>query len=133
VFKFLFSTLKKFIFLQFFHFFDVFLFFSELSWKIQQTKMKLSAEDVTEDCQSDFLPNLRSGGYADIGFRSSMEDVYVCVDNFMQDHGVNKHVIDGPSAFYGVYISLPFALILIWCTDSCENEFSFFSLWFFIH
>jgi hypothetical protein len=22
---------------------------------------------------------------------------------------------------------------LIWCTDSCENEFSFFSLWFFIH
>ncbi|CAJ2643474.1 unnamed protein product [Trifolium pratense] len=66
------------------------------------TKMKLSAEDVTEDCQSDFLPNLRSGGYADIGFRSSMEDVYVCVDNFMQGHGLNKHT-DGPSAFYGVF------------------------------
>jgi hypothetical protein len=126
VFKFL-STLKKFIFVQFFHLFDVFFFF-ELSWKIQQTKMKLSAEDVTEDCQSDFLPNLRSGGYADIGFRSSMEDVYVCVDNFMQDHGVNKHVIDEPSAFYGVYISLPFALILIGVLRVVRMNFRFFFL-----
>lgn len=70
-----------------------------------QTKMKLSdvsAEDVTEGFQSDFLPKLRSGGCADIGFRSNMEDVYVCVDNFRQGHGLNKH-IDGPSAFYGVF------------------------------
>lgn len=66
----------------------------------------VSAESghVTEDCQSDFIPKLRSGGYADIGFRPSMEDVYVCVDNLMQDHGLKKH-IDGPSAFYGVYMS----------------------------
>lgn len=59
----------------------------------------VSAEGVTED----FLPMLRSGGYADVGFRSSMEDVYVCVDHFMQDHGLNKHIA-GPSAFYGVYL-----------------------------
>lgn len=72
----------------------------------------VSAEDVTEGFQSDFLPKLRSGGCADIGFRSNMEDVYVCVDNFRQGHGLNKH-IDGPSAFYGVYISLSLALILI--------------------
>ncbi|XP_004501295.1 probable protein phosphatase 2C 22 [Cicer arietinum] len=70
-----------------------------------QTKTKLSdvsAEDVTEDIQSDFLPKLRSGGYADVGFRSCMEDVYVCVDNFMQDHELKKH-IDEPNAFYGVF------------------------------
>ncbi|XP_057434527.1 probable protein phosphatase 2C 22 isoform X2 [Lotus japonicus] len=58
--------------------------------------------NVTEDCQSDFLPKLRSGGCADMGFRSSMEDVYVCVDNFMQDQLLKSH-IDGPSAFYGVF------------------------------
>ncbi|CAK8562090.1 unnamed protein product [Lathyrus sativus] len=66
-----------------------------------QTKMKLSdvsAEDVSED----FLPKLRSGGYADVGSWSSMEDVYVCVDHFMQDHGLNNHIV-GPSAFYGVF------------------------------
>ncbi|CAJ1973752.1 unnamed protein product [Sphenostylis stenocarpa] len=57
---------------------------------------------VTEDCQSDFFPTLRSGACADIGFRSSMEDVYVCVDNFMHDYGL-KNRIDGPSAFYGVF------------------------------
>jgi len=70
-------------------------------------KTKLSdvsePENVTEDCQSDFFPTLRSGACADIGFRSSMEDVYVCVDNFMHDFGL-KHCIDGPSAFYGVFI-----------------------------
>ncbi|XP_058785841.1 probable protein phosphatase 2C 22 [Vicia villosa] len=66
-----------------------------------QAKMKLS--DVsTGDVTEDFLPKLRSGGYADVGFRSSMEDVYVCVDHFMQDPGLNKH-IGGPSAFYGVF------------------------------
>ncbi|TKY74692.1 phosphatase 2C 22 [Spatholobus suberectus] len=57
---------------------------------------------VTEDCESDFFPALRSGACADMGFRSSMEDVYVCVDNFMQDYGFKNH-IDGPSAFYGVF------------------------------
>lgn len=69
-------------------------------------KMKLSdvsAEPghVVEDCQSDFLPKLRSGACSDIGFRSSMEDVYVCVDDIMQDYGLKNH-IDGSHAFYGV-------------------------------
>ncbi|KAJ1410993.1 hypothetical protein SESBI_21528 [Sesbania bispinosa] len=72
-----------------------------------QPKTKLSdvsAEPghATEDCQSDFLPKLRSGACGDIGFRSCMEDVYVCADNFMQDYGLKNH-IDGPSAFYGVF------------------------------
>ncbi|KAF7830246.1 putative protein phosphatase 2C 22 isoform X1 [Senna tora] len=58
--------------------------------------------DVIEDCKSEFLPKLRSGACANIGFRSSMEDVYVCVDNFMLDYGHKNHT-DGPSAFYGVF------------------------------
>ncbi|XP_019417776.1 PREDICTED: probable protein phosphatase 2C 22 isoform X2 [Lupinus angustifolius] len=57
---------------------------------------------VSEECQSDFLPELRSGAHADIGFRSTMEDAYICVDNFMQNFGLKKH-IDGPSAFYAVF------------------------------
>ncbi|KAF1871412.1 hypothetical protein Lal_00020205 [Lupinus albus] len=71
------------------------------SEKIEAKLSDVSAEPgrVTEECQSDFLPELRSGAYADIGFRSTMEDAYICVDNFMQNFGSKKH-IDGPSAFY---------------------------------
>ena len=58
---------------------------------------------VIEDGESEFLPKLRSGAWTDIGFRSSMEDVYVCVDNFVQDYGLKNH-IDGPCAFYGVFL-----------------------------
>lgn len=107
--------------------------FSELSWLNQQTKTKLSdvsAEDVTEDIQSDFLPKLRSGGYADVGFRSCMEDVYVCVDNFMQDHELKKH-IDEPNAFYGVYISLVLALNLIGVLIVVRTDFKFFFMVFY--
>jgi len=88
----------------------------------------VSAEDVTEGCQPDFLPKLRSGGCADIGFRSNMEDVYVCVDNFRQGHGLNKH-IDGPSAFYGVYLSL-LSTYLDWSTDMIVVRMDFH---FFLH
>ncbi|XP_062101601.1 probable protein phosphatase 2C 22 isoform X2 [Humulus lupulus] len=55
-----------------------------------------------EDCQSHFSPIIRSGAWTDIGFRASMEDAYVCVDNFMQNYGL-KNLPDGPSAFYGVF------------------------------
>ncbi|KAE9609218.1 putative protein-serine/threonine phosphatase [Lupinus albus] len=74
------------------------------SLKIEAKLSDVSAEPgrVTEECQSDFLPELRSGAYADIGFRSTMEDAYICVDNFMQNFGSKKH-IDGPSAFYAVF------------------------------
>ncbi|KAJ7966132.1 putative Protein phosphatase 2c [Quillaja saponaria] len=56
---------------------------------------------VVED-ESEFLPILRSGAWTDIGIRTSMEDVYVCVDNFMQDYGLKTYT-DGLSAFYGVF------------------------------
>ncbi|KAL7166201.1 hypothetical protein ACSBR2_036979 [Camellia fascicularis] len=52
--------------------------------------------------ETEFIPLLRSGAWADVGFRSSMEDVYLCVDNFMRDYGV-KNINDGPNAFYGVF------------------------------
>ncbi|MED6107783.1 hypothetical protein PIB30_017487 [Stylosanthes scabra] len=72
---------------------------------LMMTKLSdVSAEPecATEDCQSDFLPKLRSGACADMGFRSSMEDVYVCVDNFTQENGL-KNDTEGPSAFYAVF------------------------------
>lgn len=55
-----------------------------------------------EDGAPEFCPIIRSGASADIGFRQNMEDVYVCVDNFMHDYGL-KNLIEGPNAFYGVF------------------------------
>ena len=54
-------------------------------------------------CDSEFIPIVRSGAWTDIGFRSRMEDVYVCVDDFMHHYGL-QHTSDGPNAFYGVLI-----------------------------
>lgn len=54
-------------------------------------------------CETEFLPILRSGAWGDMGFRSSMEDVYICADNFVQEYGV-KNFVEGPGAFYGVYL-----------------------------
>jgi len=58
-------------------------------------------EKSRENCNSEFLPIVRSGGWAAIGFRRSMEDVYVCCDNFMHEYGLME-LGEGPSAFYGV-------------------------------
>ncbi|KAJ6994995.1 hypothetical protein D5086_013865 [Populus alba] len=55
-----------------------------------------------EKHDADFVPIVRSGACADIGFRSSMEDVYIRADNFMSDYGL-KNATDGPNAFYGVF------------------------------
>lgn len=69
--------------------------------KTKVSEVSTESGRAVEDCESEFLPKLRSGACADIGFRSNMEDVYVCVDNFMLDYGLENH--DGPSAFYGVF------------------------------
>ncbi|KAI6680124.1 hypothetical protein NL676_034005 [Syzygium grande] len=53
-------------------------------------------------CESEFLPVIRSGACADIGYRTSMEDAYVCVDDFVRDYGLTN-MADGPNAFYGVF------------------------------
>ncbi|OVA06528.1 Protein phosphatase 2C (PP2C)-like domain [Macleaya cordata] len=57
---------------------------------------------VGEHCEAEFIPIVRSGAWADIGYRPSMEDTYVCVDDFMHDYGL-KNFGEGPNAFYGVF------------------------------
>ncbi|KAG2691570.1 hypothetical protein I3843_08G015100 [Carya illinoinensis] len=71
--------------------------------------MKTKPADVSvepglgvENRESEFIPIVRSGAWADVGFRSNMEDVYVCVDDFTRDNGL-WNLTDGPSAFYGVF------------------------------
>lgn len=63
----------------------------------------ISIEPVVgeENHETEFIPVVRSGGYASIGIRTSMEDVFLCVDNFLFDYGL-KNFTEGPSAFYGV-------------------------------
>ncbi|CAA6666302.1 unnamed protein product [Spirodela intermedia] len=56
----------------------------------------------SEGFEAEFVPVVRSGAWADIGFRSSMEDVFVCFDNFEHSCGL-RDFGEGPSAFYGVF------------------------------
>ncbi|XP_020080445.1 probable protein phosphatase 2C 57 isoform X1 [Ananas comosus] len=74
------------------------------SFQVKTRSVNVSSEPEmsSENCETEFVPIVRSGGWADIGFRQSMEDVYVCCDNFMQDYGL-KNFCDGPYAFYGVF------------------------------
>lgn len=61
--------------------------------------------DVSTSAQpehSEFLPLIRSGAWADMGFRGSMEDVYICADSYVHDFG-GKNPIQGPAAFYAVF------------------------------
>ncbi|XP_043687141.1 probable protein phosphatase 2C 57 isoform X2 [Telopea speciosissima] len=69
--------------------------------------VKMTSDDsiglaLSDHCETEFIPIVRSGGWADIGFRQSMEDAYICVDNFTQVYGL-KSFCEGPSAFYGVF------------------------------
>ena len=70
-------------------------------------------ENVVENHGAEFTPIVRSGAWADIGFRTSMEDVYLCVDDFMHDYMI-KNFADGPSAFYGVY-TFPYNFVPLLC------------------
>ncbi|XVE63545.1 hypothetical protein DITRI_Ditri07aG0028600 [Diplodiscus trichospermus] len=71
---------------------------------VKSKALDISVENghVMENHGAEFIPIVRSGAWADIGFRTSMEDVYLCVDDFMHDYAV-KNFADGPSAFYGVF------------------------------
>ncbi|KAJ6745500.1 PROTEIN PHOSPHATASE 2C [Salix koriyanagi] len=70
--------------------------------KIKTLDIPVKPNLGAESHDADFVPIVRSGAWTDIGFRSSMEDVYICADNFMSDYGL-KNAIDGPNAFYGVF------------------------------
>ncbi|KAJ0029986.1 hypothetical protein Pint_12722 [Pistacia integerrima] len=72
---------------------------------LMKTKtVDISVEPVVgeENHETEFIPIVRSGAWADIGIRTSMEDVFLCVDNFMFNYGL-KNSTDGPSAFYGMF------------------------------
>ncbi|KAG9459393.1 hypothetical protein H6P81_003901 [Aristolochia fimbriata] len=71
--------------------------------------MKMNTTDASteigterETFETEFVPVLRSGGWADIGFRQSMEDRYVCFDNFTHNYGI-ENLDEEPNAFYGVF------------------------------
>lgn len=53
-------------------------------------------------CQPEYIPIVRSGAWADIGYRQNMEDTYVCCDNFADEYAF-KDTGNGPRAFYGVF------------------------------
>ncbi|XP_077211694.1 DNA-binding protein phosphatase 1 [Tasmannia lanceolata] len=67
-----------------------------------KTGVPVETEKGIEGCGTEFFPIVRSGGWADIGYRKSMEDAYICVDNFVHDYGLDSFS-EGPSAFYGVF------------------------------
>ncbi|CAM8892574.1 unnamed protein product [Rhodiola kirilowii] len=72
------------------------------------SETSLETSLVLEECASDFTPSIRSGAWADVGTRKTMEDVYVCLDNFMCAYGLQNST-NGPNAFYG-YKSLYYYL-----------------------
>lgn len=76
-------------------------------WHLYQVKNRssdVSLEGLNiNSSETELLPVLRSGAWTDIGSRSTMEDVYVCTDDFKNDYGL-KSIDKGPSAFYGVKI-----------------------------
>lgn len=73
-----------------------------LQAKTKLLDVTIEVEKSSEGCETDFLPILRSGAWTDIGFRHTMEDAYVCSDNFILDYGLQNYG-EGPSAFYGVH------------------------------
>ncbi|KAK6116870.1 hypothetical protein DH2020_049400 [Rehmannia glutinosa] len=73
------------------------------SWvKTRSSDISIEPRLKRDDSDTEFIPLLRSGAWADIGSRSSMEDVYVCADNLMRDYGLDSSS-KRPTAFYGVF------------------------------
>ncbi|TKY54289.1 phosphatase 2C 13 [Spatholobus suberectus] len=59
-------------------------------------------DSILETPAMNFIPNVRSGSYAEIGRRDSMEDEHICIDDLGVHLGfVFKYPI--PSAFYAVF------------------------------
>ncbi|XP_047340713.1 probable protein phosphatase 2C 22 isoform X2 [Impatiens glandulifera] len=70
---------------------------------IRHASMARAGSIPIDDSAKEFVPVLRSGAWEDIGFRSTMEDVQICVDNFMRDYGTRNVAEEQPNAFYGVF------------------------------
>ncbi|KFK32556.1 hypothetical protein AALP_AA6G258400 [Arabis alpina] len=70
--------------------------------KSKVSDISVENEFSLEKSKPEFVPSMRSGAWSDVGSRSTMEDAYLCLDNFMDSYGL-KNSGDGPSAFYGVF------------------------------
>ncbi|KAK6129713.1 hypothetical protein DH2020_036579 [Rehmannia glutinosa] len=57
--------------------------------KTRSSDISIEPRLKRDDSDTEFIPLLRSGACADIGSRSSMEDVYVCADNLI-DYGLDS-------------------------------------------
>lgn len=77
------------------------------------SELRLSGDDDS-DTDTEYMPLLRSGAWADIGSRSSMEDVYVCSDSLIHEYGLNVSS-ERPNAFYGVTLLTPAWHFLLHC------------------
>ncbi|CAK9328899.1 unnamed protein product [Citrullus colocynthis] len=67
----------------------------------------VSCSDIVEDVHIkstaiDFVPNIRSGSYADIGARDSMDDEHVCIDD-LSAHLRSMFKCSMPNGFYAVF------------------------------
>ncbi|CDY37787.1 BnaC04g00380D [Brassica napus] len=67
--------------------------------------LRCSESDDDDDCSSSVsldVPVIRSGSYADIGPRRSMEDEHICIDD-LSSRVASLHDLPKPSAFYAVF------------------------------
>ncbi|CAH8333588.1 unnamed protein product [Eruca vesicaria subsp. sativa] len=63
------------------------------------------SESDDDECSSNvsfFVPGIRSGRYADIGPRRSMEDEHICIEDLSSRVG-SLHELPKPSAYYAVF------------------------------
>lgn len=75
----------------------------EFQSKVKVSETSIETSLALNESERDFIPVIRSGAWADMGIRKTMEDVYICVDDFMRDYGFDDS-IDRPNAFYGVCV-----------------------------
>ncbi|XP_074582840.1 putative protein phosphatase 2C 2 [Curcuma longa] len=61
-----------------------------------------ASNDISSVEPLQFIPNIRSGSFADIGPRKFMEDEHICIDD-LSTHLGSPFRCPTPSAFYGVF------------------------------
>lgn len=60
-----------------------------------------TAADFKQNKSSNFVPNIRSGDWSDIGGRQYMEDTHVCIADLAKNFGYQS-VDNEAISFYGV-------------------------------
>ncbi|KAJ0258133.1 PPM-type phosphatase domain-containing protein [Hirschfeldia incana] len=75
---------------------------ADLSTSLSGLRCSESDDDDYSSSLSLYVPVIRSGSYADIGPRRSMEDEHICIDDLSSRVG-SLHELPKPSAFYAVF------------------------------